>query len=182
MVPEPVRRPVAAPTDPAYRIRLARTPADLRAVQRLRFEVFNLELDEGLAASHDTGLDADAFDAACDHLIGCSSFTSQDERTGAAAWRTLAPALAPPAWRTSPVPAFRCALDRPAPGSVAIPRLLGAYLALGAKVCGPPAIDREFRTIDVLTWIDLATPRLAGLRRPGAFAAAARHPADDSAL
>jgi len=58
----------------------------------------------------------------------------------------------------------------------AILKLLGAYLALGAKVCGPPAIDREFRTIDLLTWIDLNAPRLAGIRRPGASAAAARHP------
>jgi len=43
-------------------------------------------------------------------------------------------------------------------------------------VCGPPAIDREFRTIDLLTWIDLNAPRLASIRRPGASAAAARHP------
>lgn len=241
-----------------YRIRFARTPADLRAAQRLRFEVFNLELDEGLAASYDTGLDADAFDAACDHLlvedgtdgevvgtyrlqtgaraahapgyycsrefdlapfegerarigelgraciaaahrnftvlnllwggiadwadthgvrylIGCSSFTSQDERVGAAAWRLLEPALAPSAWRTAPVAAFRCELAAPRVDGVAIPKLLGAYLALGAKVCGPPAIDREFRTIDVLTWLDLASPRLAALRGRGHFAAAGRH-------
>jgi putative hemolysin len=35
----------------------------------LRFEVFNLELNEGLAESHFTGLDVDPFDAVCDHLI-----------------------------------------------------------------------------------------------------------------
>jgi putative hemolysin len=28
-------------------------------------------------------------------------------------------------------------------------------LAVGAKICGPPAIDREFRTIDFLTLLDL---------------------------
>jgi len=35
----------------------------------LRFKVFNLELGEGLAASHATGLDVDPFDEFCDHLI-----------------------------------------------------------------------------------------------------------------
>jgi putative hemolysin len=35
----------------------------------LRFEVFNLELGEGSAESHATGLDVDAFDEFCDHLI-----------------------------------------------------------------------------------------------------------------
>jgi len=28
-------------------------------------------------------------------------------------------------------------------------------LAVGAKICGPPAIDREFKTIDFLTLLDL---------------------------
>jgi putative hemolysin len=36
-----------------------------------------------------------------------------------------------------------------------IPKLLRAYLAVGARICGPPAIDREFKTIDFLTLMDL---------------------------
>jgi putative hemolysin len=36
------------------------------------------------------------------------------------------------------------------------PRLFRAYLDISAKLCGPPAIDREFKTIDFLTLIDLA--------------------------
>ena len=28
-------------------------------------------------------------------------------------------------------------------------------MAVGAKICGPPAIDREFKTIDFLTFLDL---------------------------
>jgi putative hemolysin len=36
-----------------------------------------------------------------------------------------------------------------------IPKLLRAYLAAGAQICGPPAMDREFRTIDFLTLLDL---------------------------
>ena len=34
-------------------------------------------------------------------------------------------------------------------------KLLSAYMAVGAKICGPPAIDREFKTIDLLTFLDL---------------------------
>ena len=36
---------------------------------RLRFLVFNLELNEGLDAAYTTGHDIDEFDAICDHLI-----------------------------------------------------------------------------------------------------------------
>jgi len=50
-------------------VRLARNEEDLRAAQRLRFEVFNLELRLGLAGSFACGLDRDAFDAHCDHLV-----------------------------------------------------------------------------------------------------------------
>ena len=43
-----------------YAVRFARNSDDLRAIQRLRFEVFNLELREGLTNSYKTGLDRDA--------------------------------------------------------------------------------------------------------------------------
>ena len=235
-----------------YAARLASSEADLRAAQALRFEVFNLELDEGLVHSYDTGLDADPFDAQCDHLlvedpadgrvvgtyrlqtgpraaaglgyysqrefdftpleparaqvlelgracihlqhrnfavlnllwkgiaayardhgarylVGCSSLTSQDAAAGAAAYRALAPHLAPAAWRTLPMPGFACPLDTLAPEPPRIPRLLSAYLALGAALSGPPAIDREFRTIDFLTWADIESPAIAALQSRGRF-------------
>lgn len=50
-------------------VRLATTFAELEAALRLRFEIFNLELQEGLAASYERGFDRDAYDAWCDHLI-----------------------------------------------------------------------------------------------------------------
>ena len=53
----------------AYRVRLARDARDLDAVLRLRYEVFNLELGEGLEESHATGRDRDPFDAVCHHLL-----------------------------------------------------------------------------------------------------------------
>lgn len=50
-------------------VRLATTLAELDAAMRLRFEVFNLELQEGLLSSYERGYDTDAYDAYCDHLI-----------------------------------------------------------------------------------------------------------------
>ena len=53
----------------AYTTRLAQDISEVRAAQALRFAVFNLELNEGLAESLVTGLDADPFDEVCDHLL-----------------------------------------------------------------------------------------------------------------
>ena len=58
-----------------YALRFATTLEDLRAAQRLRFEVFNLELAEGLHESYRTGLAIDAFDARCHHLLVCDDDT-----------------------------------------------------------------------------------------------------------
>lgn len=237
---------------PVYWARLAVSRADLRAAQALRFEVFNLELDEGLVQSYDTGLDADPFDEVCDHLIvedmadgsvvgtyrlqtgqcardglgyyserefdlspfeatrgeilelgraciharhrnfavlnllwkgigtyardqgvryliGCSSFTTQDAAVGAAAYQQLLPHLAPPAWQTRPRPEFACSLEAVAAPAPRIPRLLSAYLALGSAICGPPALDREFKTVDFLTWIDVQAPAVMAMQRRGRF-------------
>lgn len=52
-----------------YRVEIARTPAEVEAAMRLRFEVFNLELGEGLESSLATGLDRDPFDDHCVHLV-----------------------------------------------------------------------------------------------------------------
>lgn len=50
-------------------VKLASNLAEIDAAMRLRFEVFNLELQEGLVSSYDLGYDTDAYDAYCDHLI-----------------------------------------------------------------------------------------------------------------
>jgi putative hemolysin len=49
--------------------KLITSPAELEAAQRLRYEIFNLELRIGQKTSENTGLDQDEFDAICDHLI-----------------------------------------------------------------------------------------------------------------
>jgi putative hemolysin len=229
---------------PSYRVRLAACADDLRAAQALRFLVFNLELQEGLAQSFASCLDRDEFDAVCDHLlvedsasgqivgtyrlqtgeraghhhgyysarafdfapfesmrsqmlelgracihqqhrsyavlsllwhgiaqyarchatrylIGCSSLSSLDMGVGATTWQRLSGHLAPPPWRTLPLPEQVCALDHPAPSAPKTPKLLAAYLGLGAMLCGPPAIDRAFGTIDFLTLVDLQSPTQA---------------------
>ncbi|HKX27336.1 MAG TPA: GNAT family N-acyltransferase [Blastocatellia bacterium] len=53
----------------ALEARLATSFAEIDAALRLRFEVFNLELQEGLRSSYEKGFDTDAYDAYCDHLI-----------------------------------------------------------------------------------------------------------------
>src|ERR1044071_2574023 len=63
------RAPTSVISAPSYRVLLAQSADDVRRAQKLRFEVFNLELNEGLAESHFNGLDADSFDSVCDHLI-----------------------------------------------------------------------------------------------------------------
>lgn len=227
-----------------YALRFARTRADLDAALRLRFEVFNLELKEGLASSYLSGLDEDEFDATCHHIVvsdeatgeavgtyrlrtaetalvaggfysagefdlsrlpdgvlgaavetgracvarehrgrnvlfllwqglaaylthnrkryffGCCSLASQEPRDGLRALNLLErgghlhPALSVP-----PLPGTECAPEGyfvVDDQTVELPRLFEAYLRFGAKVCGPPAIDRAFKTIDFLVLLDAA--------------------------
>jgi putative hemolysin len=47
------------------------------------------------------------------------------------------------------------ALPSPAPAPTKVPKLLRTYLAIGARIGGPPAWDREFGTIDFFTFLDL---------------------------
>ncbi len=103
-------------------------------------------------------------------LVGCSSLSTLDPAVGAAAWSQLMRKhLAPEPWRTLPLPELRCPLDKIQEQPVHVPKLLSAYLSLGATICGPPAVDREFKTIDFLTLLDLdALPESAARRVLGA--------------
>jgi putative hemolysin len=104
----------------------------------------------------------------CRYLVGCSSLTSQDPTEGASVYLNLGPNyLVEAPFRTHPLPEYACRLDTLAEVTPRLPPLLRAYLSFGAKICGAPAIDREFKTIDFLTWMDLdtlpeATRRLVG--------------------
>lgn len=243
--PGPVRSSVPTLDQPfgRYRVTFARTPEQLDAAFRLRFDVFNLELGEGLEASYATRRDVDEFDEQFDHLLvlddeegvvigtyrlqvresalagrgfysesefdlsglppevlddsielgracilkehrnsrvlfllwaglanyalwnekryffGCCSLTSQDAAEGLRAYAQLdAAGHIHRDYRVLPQPGYECALpagttaDGP---EVKIPRLFGTYLRYGAKLCGPPAIDRFFGTIDFLALLDV---------------------------
>lgn len=245
-VVQPIRGEQASTSLPAaldlrqgsYQVRLACGEGDLMAALRLRFEVFNLELNEGLEDAFRTGHDIDEFDAVYDHiivehtparrivgtyrvqtgmaaalnsgyyserefdftpyeqlrpevielgracihrehrstdvlyllwrgiaryaihhraryLIGCSSLTSQDAAQGTAVYDLLHEYVADPEFCTTPQPQFAMPLVRANGADYKVPKLLRTYLAIGAKICGPPAIDREFKTIDFLTLLDL---------------------------
>lgn len=96
------------------------------------------------------------------YLIGCSSLTSQDPAHGSAVFEALKMYQVPSHLRTIPHPRFTMTPVAPGTANKTIPRLLSAYLAVGARICGQPAIDRDFKTIDFLTLMDLETlhPRL----------------------
>ena len=223
-----------------FRISLAQSPGELVECQRLRYDVFNLELGEGLSTSDRSGLDIDPFDSFCDHLmvrdlengrlvgtyrlqtgevarrnlgyygnqlfhfsvyepirhellelgracvhidyrnimvlhalwkgiavyssrndarylIGCSSISSQDENVGVAMYDALKQKyLVDPSLRTVPQPGHECRANGTPVDAGRPPRLFRAYLEISGRICGPPAIDREFKTIDFLTMVDLA--------------------------
>jgi len=90
------------------------------------------------------------------YLIGCSSLSSQDQNEGIALYHSLRDKyLVEPALRTQPHPASRCKQTRELAQPPRTPRLFRAYLDVSGHLCGPPAIDPEFRTIDFLTLVDL---------------------------
>ena len=60
-----------ANTHPLFSLRLAETCEDIRLAQSLRYQVFVNELGAsgGADVDHDAGLEIDAFDASCDHML-----------------------------------------------------------------------------------------------------------------
>jgi putative hemolysin len=96
---------------------------------------------------------------ACRYLLGCSSLTSQNPNDGLVVFNQLAQKhLAPEPFRTAPLPQWQCepqAPSTPPSAPLKVPKLLSAYLSLGARICGAPALDTEFKTIDFLTLLDL---------------------------
>lgn len=91
------------------------------------------------------------------YLVGCNSISSQDENYGVAMFGALKDKyLVEEAFRTSPQPDCVCHGTGEGVEAQRPPRLFRAYLEISAKLCGPPAIDHEFKTIDFLTLVDLA--------------------------
>ena len=93
------------------------------------------------------------------YLFGCCSLTSQDPGEG----KTYMDYLeryghVVEKIGTEPIPGFRCydpQLVVPKRDDLAMPPLMEMYIRYGCKVCGPPAIDRAFKTIDFLILLDI---------------------------
>ena len=118
-----------------------------------------------------------ATDMGLRYLIGCSSLNSKDPAEGWQMYRQLEQYRVSPEFRTEPTIAYACPAEResryaqppaheedqtletqlsvPVKAPVKVPKLLKTYLAIGARIGGPPAWDREFGTIDFLTLLDL---------------------------
>ncbi len=89
------------------------------------------------------------------YMMGCCSMNSQSAAEGRAVYEHLAAYMVEPDLLTVPrvacmLPAYRGEVPEIEP-----PRLLRAYLALGARICAEPALDASFGTIDFLTLMDL---------------------------
>ena len=97
------------------------------------------------------------------YMMGCCSLTSQDAAMGHAVYETLQGCMVEPELRTVATAAYALPAAKVTMPDVRAPKLLRAYLTIGAKICSEPAIDREFKTIDFLTLLDLQTlhPRVA---------------------
>src|SRR5271163_3321368 len=90
------------------------------------------------------------------YLIGCSSLNSQDPRVGWQMYRQISDFLAAQEFRTAPTLMYTLPFTDQAPEVMAkVPKLLRTYIGIGAKICGAPALDREFGTIDFLTLLDM---------------------------
>ncbi len=97
------------------------------------------------------------------YMMGCCSLPSLDPAMGRAVYRSLMSYRVEDRLRTSPMAEFLMPECMGTEAEERAPKLLRAYLAIGARICGEPAIDREFKTIDFLTLLDLQTlhPRVA---------------------
>lgn len=104
------------------------------------------------------------------YLLGCSSINSTDPTVGLQIYRELERYRVPAELATEPTPGYICSENSTvessrigmssgdlqlASAASMVPKLLKTYLAIGCRIGGPPAWDREFGTIDFLTFLDL---------------------------
>jgi putative hemolysin len=91
------------------------------------------------------------------YLIGCSSLNSQDPQDGWTIFGQLSSFLVTSEFRTLPASSYELPqASEDSESAVKVPKLLRTYIGVGARICGAPAWDREFGTIDFLTLLDLA--------------------------
>ncbi len=110
------------------------------------------------------------------YLFGCSSVYTTDPKEVSRFYDLFTRRYsASPATRVCPVPGREVpglapgALKRGEEKSVLLklPALIRSYLKLGARICGPPALDREFGTVDFFMLLSVAEMSRAYLQRLG---------------
>ncbi|GLZ43337.1 GNAT family N-acyltransferase [Actinokineospora sp. NBRC 105648] len=91
------------------------------------------------------------------YLAGCASVPLADGGSLAAGvWKTVRDRhYTGEELRVRPLTPWDADAVEP-PARVVVPPLLKGYLRLGAKVCGPPALDADFGVADFLVLLDLA--------------------------
>lgn len=239
-------------------IKITTDGREIEQAQRLRFQVFNLEMNKGLQSSYRSGLDVDDFDRFCDHLIvrdlkskdvigtyrlllgstarknigfyserefkldkiknldgellelgrSCARKDFRDRALIPLMWQAIAEYVnshrvrylfgcgslyttdaqdvgeffsmlkqkhyASEEFRVGPLD--RCRFDGVSDKLkirdahrlfLRLPSLIKGYLRLGAVVCGPPALDREFGTADFFLLLDIQKLSSEYLRRFG---------------
>jgi putative hemolysin len=109
-----------------YRLNFAQSDADVARAQELRYAVFNQEMGSGLVESAACQRDEDAFDAVCEHLL------VWDQRSNQVVGM----------------------LSR---GIATYAQAQGARYLIGCSslTSQDPAMDRDFKSIDFLTLMDL---------------------------
>lgn len=93
------------------------------------------------------------------YLFGCCSITSQSRKE---AWEVMDYLKNNDLFHSTiyvnTKPEYECPeinRDENAWKEVKLPQLFRLYIDLGAKICSPPARDREFKTIDYLVLLDI---------------------------
>ena len=94
------------------------------------------------------------------YFFGCCSVFTQDTATGAKIFRQFEReklvhptiCIAPRPERAFPIKLIFADTER-----LVLPSLFNVYLKMGVKICGAPAIDRKFGTIDFFVIFDLRT-------------------------
>lgn len=90
------------------------------------------------------------------YFFGCCSIFTRDPKIGRKAYRRLVrDRQIHDHLSILPCKNGLSLLEEDADGEVELPALFNMYLRLGARVCGPPSIDRQFGTIDFFVVLDV---------------------------
>lgn len=75
--PKHIVEPVVLAESDKFVVKLAKNHEEIEMAQRLRYEVFNIEQERGLAATKKYGIDFDEFDEQCLHLLALEKPTEK---------------------------------------------------------------------------------------------------------